>query len=108
MTQTADILRKARSIIEKPENWTQGTFARDESGNAVNPRASAAVCYCSRGALNHVTGGDGVYDGEAYDVLLSLLSDDYLGVADFNDTNTHAEVLALFDRAIDRAESEAA
>lgn len=29
-------LQAVRKIIEKPENWTQGTFARDRQGNSVD------------------------------------------------------------------------
>lgn len=102
MNATAEILQKARDLISDEKNWTQDAFARDEHGLSVMATDKRAVCFCSRGALYNVTGG--AWSG-AYDHLLGLVSEDQdcLGLAHFNDTHTHAEVLDLFDRAIKRA-----
>ncbi|PDT15877.1 hypothetical protein CO670_15380 [Rhizobium sp. J15] len=107
---TVEILKAARELISDEKRWTQTVYARDENGNSVNATDPMAVCFCSRGAIDKITAGNRAWGG-AYDVLLDLLvseDDNCLGVADFNDKHTHAEVLSLFDRAIARAESEAA
>ena len=31
------ILKKARHIISKPKNWTQGSYAKDKNGTTVMP-----------------------------------------------------------------------
>lgn len=39
------------SIFNHPDRWTKRSFARDKRGNAVDPQASQAVCWCLSGAL---------------------------------------------------------
>lgn len=109
MSDTVEILKAAKALIADEENWTQTVYARDENGESVSATDPRAVCFCSRGAIDKITAGNGAWEG-AYDILLGLVTedDDCIGVADFNDTHTHAEVLALFDRAIARAEGGAA
>jgi hypothetical protein len=47
----------ARELREHPERWTQGHWARDSSGNKVNWKDDAAVCWCLEGHINK-RGGD--------------------------------------------------
>jgi hypothetical protein len=83
-----ETLIKARALIEKHENWTQGKFF-DNRGRR-----------CALGAL---------YDAEGipYTQSATTPSDKALRSAmgefpgTFNDTHTHADVLAAFDRAIE-------
>jgi hypothetical protein len=93
MTIYRDDLERVYALIEKPEAWTQGAFARDADGNATYSRGENAVCWCLRGATYKLWGG----------------LDDFCGalqvkhVADFNDSHTHAKVLQLLKDAIERA-----
>ncbi len=105
---TVQILKEARALIADEKNWTQKEMARDSFGLPVDPSHESAACYCSIGALLKASGG---YDGEHFWLARREF---YRGegkvdsIARFNDHHVHQEVLALFDRAIARAESEAA
>ena len=43
----SEVLRKARALIEKPENWTQGVLSRSSDGEICLPGEPEAVCYCT-------------------------------------------------------------
>ena len=96
------ILIDARKLIEAPERWTQHTYAKTKNGLEVSSRDRRAVCWCSAGAYNKVT-EDMDYSSPkallAWDALVSATGI----VTKFNDTHTHAEVLAAFDKAIEMA-----
>jgi hypothetical protein len=97
-------LRAARELISVPERWTQGELARGKSGRAVSPRGKAAVCWCAEGAISRYAPPYGDAWTPSIDALSSGLGEEAFA---FNDTHTHAEVLALFDRTIARLSREA-
>lgn len=43
---------KMYELLDKPEKWTQGFIARDESSNPTAPLDDYAVCWCLLGALD--------------------------------------------------------
>lgn len=91
-----EVLIAARAKIEDPKNWTQGECARDSKGKEVHSRNERAVCWCSIGAIAHASG---FYYG--FDKTIAALESVIPGsISTFNDTHTHAEVLAKFDEAI--------
>ncbi len=94
------ILTAARNKIAKPEHWTQGESCRNSSGQPC--AAQVATCFCSIGAIGTVAGEDWEAEQAAMDMLRRAIdpSRPLLGLATFNDTHTHAEVLAAFDKAI--------
>lgn len=105
------VLEHARFLITHPEHWTQGAYARDKNGLWVFSWAPEAHCLCSLGALRAAAGhlSDAfVADFEVYEEA-ALLQEaakqlGYGGPTDtahFNDNHTHAEVLAMFDKAIE-------
>jgi hypothetical protein len=114
-----DALKDARAIIEDPAKWTRGKAAADASGRFVQPTARDAVCWCVQGALERAYGGMGTTKEErqatwdAFDLLDGVAADmdpefddDYpegTASAWFNDHHSHDEVLALIDRAIQKA-----
>jgi hypothetical protein len=107
---TVEILKAARELISDEKRWTQRAEARNASGNDVGVYSPKAVCFCSLGAMAKVCERE-LYGRElvAREALRNEIRDGHSsGIANFNDNHTHAEVLALFDRAIDRAESGAA
>lgn len=85
---TLEVLREARELLSDPAKWTK----RGEHG----PR------YCTVSAVTEVSGGraDDRATRALYDALPSRWAGQY--VHSFNDdpSTTHADVLALFDRAI--------
>jgi hypothetical protein len=94
-----ETLKAARQLITDPAKWTQGEFARDVDGSASFALSERAHCYCALGALEKVIGRPDYTD--AYDKLWRVCRTKFgTDVAAFNDTHTHAEVLALFDAAI--------
>lgn len=107
---TVQILKDARALIADEKNWTRGTYSRDQYGECVEPSSKEAACFCSLGALAKASNAvelEETLDGEA--VLVSLVYEEgFVDVASFNDSHSHAQGLNLFDRAIARAESEAA
>ena len=102
---TLDDLIAARALIARPGDW--GTVWRSRRGSSP---------YCALGAIAKAIFGDAesyrVYcDGDAVLAPLaaalpaearntSRFTSTQIGL--FNDRSTHAEVLALFDRAIER------
>lgn len=102
---TLEILKAARALIEKPEHWSKGAFARDPRGNGVSPINKTAVCWCAAGSVRNVGLISQVELYAALGVLRTALPAEagrLAGVITFNDRpdTTHADIIALFDRAI--------
>jgi hypothetical protein len=103
-----ETLKAARQLISDPAKWTQRFKALDEFALPVDPKSERAICFCALGAMQNVTGLSR-YHRPVFDAaevlnrklpLYVTLSDDEADFTDYNDTHTHAEVLALFDAAI--------
>src|SRR5579862_6816673 len=106
----AAVLARARTLIEG--GWTQGAFARDARGFAVEATECDAVTFCMIGAIEKAAG-----QLWPHEHLLALMVDteedakkvlardpelaDY-SLSSYNDAQgrTQAEVLALFDRTL--------
>jgi hypothetical protein len=97
---TKDILIKAREIISDEKNWTQKAQARDKDGHEVSYLRPWAVCFCSVGAVERASIG---HPRRALAALDFLSGEICSNIAEFNDTSSHAEVLAMFDKAIANA-----
>jgi hypothetical protein len=103
---TLEILIAGRARIDTPERWTRGDWARDANGVGVEPLSPDAVCFCAMGAV------DAAAASEEYAVYLravAALRDAIpkglrlISVPTYQDcdTTTHADVMAMFDRAIE-------
>ncbi len=94
-----ETLEKARSLIEIPSSWTQGASARTHYGVPVPTQDPRARSWCSVGALWAMDGRS-----EDFELLEKAIRKLYPKggecVSIFNDSHTHAEVLAVFDQAI--------
>ena len=118
---TIEILKAARQVIEKPEHWTQGQYARTAENAGVSYSNPRAFCFCSQGAILKAS-HDQSLKGTAE---FSYNKDDLVpeideaitrldqfcvggGIEQFNDApgRTHAEVLAKFDEAIASLETQ--
>lgn len=101
---TRAALLAARKLIEKPENWARGWYAYDENRNRCGSLSADAVCWCAVGAIHKVTGTDGfLREHPANDLFFRTVRkiDPSCDAAhEFNDSYTHADVLAAFDKAI--------
>lgn len=110
-----ELLKAAREKIAKPEYWTKGDFARDVGGKGVAATDPAACCFCAHGAIHRVRGlhnraaiEDACWATAALNSALTLISG-HDTVPEFNDApeTRHADVMALFDVAIQCAEAAA-
>jgi hypothetical protein len=102
---TLETLKAARKLIELPEHWTQRGFARASQGTQeIDPNNPNATCWCSTGAIAHIQDINFPRWTEDMSYAFSVEKDQEL--EDFNDTHTHAEVLAAFDEAIARLEAK--
>lgn len=99
-----DDLVAAKALIDTPEKWCQGTYAKSLS--------AAQPARCTMGALRVITHTDAwaVKNTKPYKALVDQLPktgehDWLMGVVRFNDdpATTHADIMALFDRAINAA-----
>lgn len=108
---TFEILKAARELISDEKRWTQGFYAVANGWPVVQFASEhlpdSADCFCAIGSLAKA-GCMSVYDAESSGAYKALEAVSEIDVHEFNDTHTHEEVLALFDRAISRAEAGAA
>lgn len=117
MTIYRDDLERVYALIERPEAWTQSANARDADGlsiidvgadyDAIKAAQHPDACqWCLIGAFARF--GLATDWRVPTEVLLPELDmaeieDKGGGIARFNDTHTHPEVLALLKAAIERA-----
>lgn len=103
-----DFIRKAREIISDESHWTRGELARDARGDDVPPLSPRAHCFCAVGALARATKlrTDTVDSARIMNQIRRVCGIDFL--SDYNDSHTHAEVLAMFDKTIRALEKEEA
>lgn len=99
-----EVLIAARAKIADPANWAKGSFATDKNGSPVWETSKDACRFCSAGAVylacREFEVGYPAYvvpSHSAINALNRVMGD---SVGKFNDTHTHAEVLAKFDEAI--------
>lgn len=97
----------ARELISDPDRWCQVEYAKTIAGVVTGPLDPDAVCFCTIGALVRATRST-VRDVEqdCGEGAISKVLEKACGssVIRFNDTHSHAEVLAAFDRAIEAVE----
>lgn len=98
------ILVAARALISTPETLCRRELARDAQGNPVAPTSSAAVSWCSKGALLKVLAGAPIPDDLEDLLTASNTSADGRPIrahyAGFTDTQSHDRVMAMWDRSI--------
>ena len=91
MTNTLTIVTAARKIIADPDMWYKGDYTPSGKWDTDEP-----CCAIKRAAY--------VIDVDPLDVLRGIMAftPDQVVICDFNDADstTHADVLAVFNRAI--------
>ena len=95
------IIEQARGLIARPEQWTQGEFARDRDGKPVSWRSPDAAQFCVWGALNRAAyemTGDRRQAITLGDHAARALRDNGKSLSGGNDQGTHADMLAVFDK----------
>ena len=101
MSIAKDNLIAARELIADPAHWTTGTYARHKNGNSIGPEESNACQWCSIGALRKVMGSPAILCVTGSEGAALSEQMDGFDIASFNDTRTHAAVIAAWDRAIE-------
>ena len=99
------IIENARALIATPGTWTQGEFARDANGERVSWRSPQAEQFCVWGALNRAAydmTGDRRRSVSLADHAARALRQGVTSLSGTNDQGTHAEVLAVFDRYLEK------
>ncbi len=114
-----DILSLARTLIARPDRWAQGAIALDRNGRSLTT-FDGGCRFCAAGAVGlaaHVLGQDETARrsiGPAVDHAGRLLDsaayklgefESYIGL---NEHDTHANVVAMFDHALDMARADSA
>ncbi len=92
---------KIHQLLETPDKWTQGAFARLPDGKAVKSNHPNAVCWCLIGAICKCYDGIGAKTAIS-DAILAAAAGAVAGemLSTWNDhpSRTHAEVLELVKR----------
>lgn len=95
-------LQAARARIAT--SWTTGAFARYPNGYACSSEDPQAVRWCAAGALTLACRFEAGAWEKARGYLDRVIKPGQL--VTYNDTHSHAEVLAAFDKAIELAKAK--
>jgi hypothetical protein len=99
---TRPIIERARSLIADEQHWCRAALARDERGRQVDPTDATARQRCAFGALI-AAAFELVGDiKQAHDLAEAVAREIRCcsSLINTNDTEGHAAVLALFDKAL--------
>lgn len=107
MSQLLDDLKAVRELLSVPERWTKGEHARTNTGCPVPINSRRAKCWCLEGATARAVKSDERFNN-TWGCLLDMFRQDHPdakiigGIIEWNDADdrTHADVLALLDKAI--------
>ena len=105
LTKTRDVLVKSKALIHDKANWTQGFYARDADGQYVSSIGGRATCWCAEGAIRKVSADLGFYTSAGQNLNNAAFSRFGLSTPGVNDGNGHADVMEMFDIAIDSQNS---
>lgn len=99
-------LRAARKLLTARSRWTKGYYARNLQGEITEPNSRDAVCFCSLGAMRKVSGSQHSLALSFLYKAVEKIDGPCATVASYNDNDktAHADVLKLFDVAIEIAE----
>lgn len=107
MTLREDLVA-AKALIDTPEKWCKGSDWRGAniytSTASYAPPAAIRLQMCARSAAQTI---DCKRHSGVHVALIAALPDGWRSVAEFNDERrtTHADIMALFQRAIDACEN---
>jgi len=112
--QLLEDLTAAKALIENPENWIQDELSQDSEGRKVAVTDTNATCFCSMGAFVHYLHGKPQAHERDLPVVAALdeasvkvSGDADMNIVTFNDTHSHAEVMAVWNNAIFTAKEQA-
>jgi len=103
------LLMQGRAILSDPKKWTRNAGARDDDGENCPVSDPRAICWCSTGILDKLTGNAQV---QLRDRAVELLRENVFhigakwydgmhdGVEAMNDASSHEEVMKVWDITI--------
>ena len=104
LTDAGYAILAARTLIADERDWTRGVIARTRSGMPCRPDSKRARSFCMVGALNFAIGNLSLaLQNLTVDAVSKAMPTSPFGVGMFNDTHTHAQVIAVLDKAIQLA-----
>lgn len=94
-----DVIVGARALLADKSRWCRGASARSWRGHAVPPSDPQAKAFCIYGAIRRASAGNARLGTDACELVERhlRLSRRTGNVAEFNDTASHADMLALLD-----------
>lgn len=101
------VLRAARAVIEDKTHWTKDYWARNAAGLSTMPTLPDARAWCAAGVVELVCARTPELVHFYSASIQSLIDTAGVSITTFNDEHTHAEVLALFGKAITSEEEKA-
>lgn len=103
MNRLLEDLKAVRSLLSVPERWTKNVYAR-AGKKRIGPLNDEATCWCVLGAVRRVTKlpEDSAYFTVVTSAIAAQLPEGAPRIHKWNDdpSRTHADVLALLDKAI--------
>jgi hypothetical protein len=99
-----EVVLKARNSLSDPDNWIQGHFGRVNASAGVIAGRPCRGRFPSGGAgfSGHLLKAGATVGDRLHRIALKLGFKDCSEMVQFNDTHTHAEVLARVDEGIGR------
>jgi hypothetical protein len=98
------ILRATRLLLADEKRWTKRVSARDANGDVADYSGERAVCWCLTGAIFRVGGSEHAAIAAAREAVYDAAKCE-CALPEFNDSSSHAEVLAALDAAISNLEA---
>ena len=98
-----EALREACNLIKDERCWAREYLALDKHGSIVIPISDEAVMWCALGAIERACNR---FDEVSLKDLSEMVRREipkcnkHTSLGEFNDESDHADVIALFDKAI--------
>lgn len=86
---------KAHELIDKPEKWTQGAYAKNIHGGRVWLYDNCAISFCAHGAIQKAYAGSLRLAIESFEKLKAVIPKQpigYCAVEHWNDTSGYQTV----------------
>ena len=100
-----EILIAARAKIDTPQKWCKGHEALNSKGENVLSLCESAVRFCAIGAISAVTPRY-LCSSEAKNALRVALRSSFISAYNDLPGTEHADIMALYDKAIEATRGE--
>ena len=101
------LLIKAKALIDTPEHWCKGTFAKSAKGREVSTLSALARKFCPWGAILRAAESDpGCFEDEALGILESQTGTNNIALVNDAPETTHPMIMRLFNKAIRAAKEQ--